>query len=619
MIGHVSNIFKSLKNNVRESTWRMNRRFSSRIRITTRIFDIITFISAIFFITSFIIFIGFEHNSGDMLLLVSVVRGTQIVFIANVLYNLLFNKGNTFRGAKFLSWIINFFVLLSVIPWLLRIGSGHMILTATGTRVVFYVIITILLIYSFIELSYGVMSLLSRRTNPALILSASFIIFIVVGAFMLKLPRCSYYPISFTDALFVSTSAVCITGLTPIDVATNLTPFGQLILAVLIQIGALGVMTFTSFFALFFTGNSSIFSQMLLSDIIYSKSMSSLIPMLLYILIITLFIEIIGALMIFISVHGMLGMSLSQEIFFSCFHAISAFCNAGFSTLPGGLSNPVLLYGNQSIYWVISLLIVLGALGFPILANFREVSIIYIRRLTHRIFHHRLKENPIHIYSVNTKIVLVTFFSLFFIGAVLFWLLERSNTIAGMSCTEQITQSVFNSVTPRSAGFTSVNPATFLNSTLLIVLFLMWIGGASQSTAGGIKVNTFAIIFLFLRSVIHGRRDVTAFGRTIANGSLRRGLAVVMISIISLALFSIILIIIEPELPPRALLFETVSALFTVGSSLGITDQLSDLSKIIISIAMFLGRVGMLSLLMGFAGKHHEQQARLPEGTIIIS
>lgn len=202
---------------------------------------------------------------------------------------------------------------------------------------------------------------------------------------------------------------------------------------------------------------------------------------------------------------------------------------------------------------------------------------------------------------------------------MLFFLFERNNTLAGFSLYDQIAQSIFNSTTPRSSGFVSVNPANFLNVTLVFVLFLMWVGGASQSTAGGIKVNTFAAILINLKAIILGHKRVTAFNRTIATTSIRRANAVVTLSILSYSLFSMAIMLLEPEMTAKSLLFEVSSAIFTVGSSLGITPMLSTASKALLICAMFLGRVGIISLLIGVTGNRQDRPVQYPTDNIIIN
>ncbi len=463
------------------------------------------------------------------------------------------------------------------------------------------------------------MHIMGKRTNPSLILSCSFLFCIFAGSFLLMMPKCTYTHIDYIDALFVSTSAVCITGLTTIDIPSTFTPLGLAILAMLIQIGGLGVMTFTSFFALFFSGNASVYSQLMVKDMIYTKSINSLLPTLLYIFLFTIVIEAIGAVFIWMSIHDVLAMSVHDQIIFSAFHSMSAFCNAGFSNLPGGMANPALMNSNQMIYIIISIIVFAGSIGFPILVNFRDVFFEYVKRGWNWLRGRQNGVKTVHIYNLNTKIALYTTSIILFISIVVFFALEQNNSLAGLSTYDKVAQSIFNSTTPRSSGFVSVNPAGFLNVTLIFVLFLMWVGGASQSTAGGIKVNTLAAVLINLKAIVLGRERVTAFNRTIAIGSIRRANAVVTISLMSFLAFAMILMLLEPKLPAKSLLFETMSALFTVGSSLGITPLLSPLSKILLTVAMFLGRVGIISLLIGVTGNKNGSPVKYPTDNLIIN
>ncbi len=564
---------------------------------------------------------GYEHSPADIQNIRRALRWIQGIFIVNVLLNIVFrNARNASRKVSWFLWVTDALVLITFLPWVYPHPANPWIPWAEQLLYSNKFLYAILTLYATLTLCHAIIQIIGKRTNPSLLLSGSFLTFIIIGSFLLMLPKCTYGGIDYIDALFVSTSAVCITGLTPIDISVTFTPLGLCVLAFLIQIGALGVMTFTSFFALFFSGNTSIYSQLMLRDIIYSKSMGTLVPTLLYILWFTLAVELVGAVAIFLSIHGTLSLSLADEITFSLFHSLSAFCNAGFSNFPGGMSNPLLLDGNISIYWIMSALIIAGSIGFPILVNFKEAIAnkisLTIRRLKQPAI---VSVSPHHLFNMNTKIVLTTFAWLFIAGTVVFLFLEYDNSLRGMSAIEKITQAVFNSATPRSAGFSSVNPAGFLNVTLVFVLFLMWIGGASQSTGGGIKVNTFAAIWLNLRAIVTGAPKVTAYHRTIATGSIRRANAVVAISIMSYVVVSLLLLWFEPRLPAKSLLFEANSALFTVGSSLGVTGSLSAKSEILLCVAMFLGRVGIISLLTGVARHRHAAGCSFPSDNIIIN
>lgn len=598
---------------------RTTHRFVLVLRRAYDVVHILSVVASLALLAAMVILLGFNLSVEEVVMLRRVVRAAQWVFLADIFVTMIAPPQSGYKRSM-VNLVVDVAVLVTLLPLLYPRPENPWIPWLDALLYSRKFLYPILVSYAIVEVSEAVMRLVGRRTNPSLLLSASFIVVIFIGTLLLMLPRCTHAGISFVDALFVSTSAVCITGLSTVDVFITFTPLGILFLALLIQIGALGVMTFTSFFAIFFSGRQSIYSQLMLKDMIYSKSMSSLVPTLLYILAFTVTLELIGAVAVFFSVNDTLGMSLSDTIVFSLFHSLSAFCNAGFSTLPGGLSNPLLLFGNISIYWVTSALVVLGGIGFPILVNIKEAAGLRLRRLWRRLTG-RVDKEPVnvHPYDMNTKIVFVTYFLLFAVTTVLFMLLEWNNSLAGMSFMEKMTQSVFNAVTPRSAGFSSVNPAGFLNVTLVVVMFMMWVGGASQSTAGGIKVNTLAAIWLNLRCIVTGREKVTAFRRTIAVWSIRRANAVVAISIFSYLIFSFTLLLLEPHMRARDLLFETLSALFTVGSSLGITAALSPASKIVLCAAMFLGRVGIISLMAGLAGRRNDPPASFPTDNLIIN
>lgn len=589
-------------------------RFAARIRLISTLLDILALLASFACFGCFASHLGFNHTVEEYKAIFRIMRYVQAIFIINILFNIIFDFRRVKRETRLLKWIIDIAVLTSLLPWAYPHPVHPWIPWLAKVLYSTVYLYTVLGLYAGFEICLWIMKCMNRRTNPALLLSGSFIVFIVIGTGLLMLPKCTYTSLSFVDSLFVSTSAVCITGLTPVDVSVTFTPLGQVILAILIQIGGLGVLTFTSFFALFYTGGTSMYSQLMVKDLIYTRSFNELLPTILYILGVTLFIEGVGAVIIYMSIHDVFPMTTQDEIGFAIFHSISAFCNAGFSTLHGGMSNPLLLYGNQWIYLAMSLIISAGSIGFPILVNCRD----YIIHKTRALFNGN-NDRVIHIWSMNTKLVLITSAGLLISGIILFYLWERDNTLAGMSPWMQFAQSVFNAVVPRSAGFSSVSPGSFMPYTLIFIMFLMWIGGASQSTAGGIKVNTFAAMLLNIRTVMTGKNRVTAFHRAISVRSMQRVHTVISVSVISVVLYSIAILMLEPELSVKDSLFEVVSAVFTVGSSLGATPHLSGASKIILCTAMFFGRIGMLSILMGFADSHRSNSFRYPSDSIIIN
>lgn len=535
---------------------------------------------------------------------------------------LLMRRGYLKSEYSILGWCVNALLMLTLIPIIVEFaGIDHSsgIIRILDNRV-FHV--TVLFLVSLIDLSDGLIRLLGRKMNPAMMLAISFMVFILIGSGLLMMPRCVLPDVhlSWIDSLFTATSAVCVTGLTTIDVASTFTYIGQSIIMILIQVGGLGVMTITSFFALFFMGNTSLYNQVLVRDMVSSKSLASLWSTLLNIFGFTAFIEMVGALTIFLNIHGTIGMDLRHELFFSVFHSVSAFCNAGFSIYRDGLSSPVLMRGHCWLYIIIALLIILGGIGYPVLVN---MKIIVMKRA--RFFwkwlcgnHYSSMSIP-NLYDLNTKVVLRTTALLIICGTLLIGFFEWNNTFYGMMPYEKIVQAFFNAVSPRTAGFISVNLANMCIQSIIIYTILMWIGGASQSTAGGVKVNAFAVAVLNIRAIIRGGTRVEFAGRELSLDSIRRANVAVFSSLFVLLAFVFAITILEPNLPLKAIVFECVSAFGTVGSSLGITSELKDASKVFIVLLMFLGRVGVVTLAQALLRQYTNQNYKLPQDNIIIS
>ncbi len=596
---------------------RLRRRFTDTADTLSRILSIIVFVASLCVVVSLLLYAGFETGSVDKRMLMRVLTGAQITFVVSIAFNLLFRFRATMRESRFVKRLADLLVLLTIVPalWPCHSETLPSVLHFLHSR---YFLFAGLGIYATAEVCYGLMQFTGKRTNPSLLLSVSFLFFIFIGSFVLMLPRCTAVQLRYIDALFMASSAVSMTGLSTVDVATTFTPLGWAVLAVLMQIGALGVLTFTSFFAMFFSGKVSIYNQLLMRDFIYSKSMSSLLPALLYILAFTTVIEVAGAVAIYLSLpEGFAGDTWSRVIF-SAFHSVSAFCNAGFTTMPRGMASPELLQGNQAIYYVMTVLILAGGIGFPNLVNFKDAAGAYLRRLRSRITG-RPVERRVHVYDINTKLVLIMTAILFTVGALAFYILEYNHAFAHLPTGRRIAQAIFCSATVRTAGFTTYGPESWLGVTLLVAMLLMWIGCASQSMGGGIKVNTFAAVILNLWSIVRGQRGVAVFGRTVSPSSIRRANAVVCISVFAILGYSCILMLLQPELPMKATMFEAFSAVTTIGMSLGITPELSDLSKIVVASAMFLGRVGIISVLCGLVGNRPDKSAMLPVDDIIIN
>ena len=537
---------------------------------------------------------------------------------------ILTKPGKRKSAFSFLGWIINGLLMLTLIPIIVeffKIDHNIGLISILGNREAH---LLILFLIAFIELSNTVITSMGRKTNPALAMAVSFMFIILAGSGLLLMPRCIQpgVHLSWIDSLFTATSAVCVTGLTTIDVPSTFTSFGQMVIIMLIQVGGLGIMTITSFFALFFMSNTSIYSQMLVRDMVSSKSLASLWSTLLNIFGFTAALELAGAVCIFLNIHGTIGLDLRHELFFSVFHSVSAFCNAGFSNYPDGMSAPELMVGGHCwLYVILSLLIILGGIGYPVLVNMKAVVTKRARLIWRWLRGRRYASLSIpNLYDLNTKIVLKTTAVLIVSGTVLIAFFEWDNTFAGMQTHEKLTQAFFNAVSPRTAGCISVNLNSMCLQSIFIYTLLMWIGGASQSTAGGVKVNAFAVAILNIRSILRGSDRVEFAGREVSTDSIRRANAAVIVSVVVLSFFVFLVTLTDPDLPLKAIVFECVSAFATVGSSLGITSQLQDASKVLLVVLMFIGRVGVVTLAQGLLKQYKNQNYyKLPQDNITIS
>lgn len=594
--------------------------------VLPRIYQVVDWFSwlacfaAVLFIASIVYRYGFTVTENVHSVLHTVSNSVWIVFLVNTALSHLFSNE---EGNKFTvwTWLLDIGLYLTLLPVVFHLpepgNAAYWIWIFFNSS---YYKGAVLLLMSFTLLSGFFVRLLGRKTNPSLILASSFFIIIIVGAGLLMLPRATYNGISWIDALFISTSATCVTGLVSVDVPSTFTMEGQIIIMLLIQIGGLGVMTITSFFAMFFMGNTSLYNQLAVGDMISTNSLNSLLSTLLYILGFTLAIEGIGMFLIWIDIHGTLGMTFYEELYFAAFHSISAFCNAGFSTLPGGMGNDMVMHNHNFLYIVLSLLIVFGGIGFPILVNMKDTIFYYFRYCFSRLFFRRRRFiKKIHLYNLNTKIVLFMTGALLLLGTIVILLFEWNHAFAGMDAADKVVHAFFNSVCPRTAGFASVGLTTLSTQTLLLMIILMMIGGGTQSTAGGVKINVFAVILVNLFAVLRGVERTYILHREISSDSVKRSNAALILYLLIVFFAIFLMTVIEPNASVMALVFECVSALSTVGSSLDLTPTLSNAGKLLIIVLMFVGRVGAFTLVSGLIRQEKKKNYKYPSDNIIIN
>ena len=474
-----------------------------------------------------------------------------------------------------------------------------------------YAAIFLVFIREFSALNVG---FYQRFFNPAQLFIASFLGLVLTGAFLLLLPRSTHAGISFIDALFTSTSAVCVTGLVVVDTGSYFTRMGQIIILILIQAGGIGIMTFTSYFSYFFRGSASYENQLMLKDMTNAEKMGEVFESLKKIILLTFAIEAFGAGFIFLSLDGQLFSSTSEQVFFSIFHTISAFCNAGFSTLPNSLYESPFRF-NYPLHLVIAVLFIIGGIGFPICFNlFRYLKHVFLRVVLKR----QINRMP-WIVHINSRIVFITTGILLLSGTALFYLFEYQNTLAEHQGIGKIVTAFFGAATPRTAGFNTVDTSALHLSTLMVIFLFMWVGASPGSTGGGIKTTAFALATLNFLSLAKGKDRMEIFRREVSEISVRRAFAVISLSLIVIGVSVFLLAVFDTEKDLLHIAFESFSAYSTVGLSLGITGTLSVKSKLVIIVTMFIGRVSMLTLLAAFLRKIQYLKYRYPSEDILIT
>ena len=444
--------------------------------------------------------------------------------------------------------------------------------------------------------------------NPAGTLLISFFMVIITGAFLLMLPAATPDAghLDFLTALFTATSAVCVTGLSIIDVATELTTVGKVILVLLIQIGGLGIMVFSFFGMLAFRRKLSIAEKLTVSYMVSEDDMSGLFKALRVIVGSTFLVEAVSAGFLYLGFSRTMGMS-AETLGFAAFHAVSAFCNAGFALFSNNLESFI---GDPIISLTISFTIILGGIGFAVMYD-------TVRKIKTETCNAFKKKKTTFFLPLNTQIVLIMTAGILFISFAAFYLLEHTHAMKDFSLREQYLGAFFQAVTLRTAGFSTVSFASLTNATLLMMIFVMFAGGASGSTAGGIKLNTVAVVFAFFRSFLKNDRTVVIKKMSIPDEQVKKAFLIFGfgLTVVSIAVF---VLTVTESLPFLPMVFETVSAFATVGLSTGITAQFTAAGKLILIFLMFIGRVGPLTILTAAGKKEGGDTVEYPYGAISI-
>ena len=454
--------------------------------------------------------------------------------------------------------------------------------------------------------------------NPAQFFILSFLSVVLVGALLLMMPNATTQPLSFVDALFTATSAVCVTGLIVVDTATYFTTFGQVIIMGLIQIGGLGILTFVTYFSYFFKGSVSYETQASISEMSYMRGMGNVVSTLKSILYVTFAIEAVAAALIYISIYDMPNMDWTERLFFSVFHAISAFCNAGFSIFSAGMYDDSLRF-NYPLQLIIAMTFIFGGMGFVIVVNVLRYMRYRAERLMYRSVDQRCDYQP-WLLNINSRITLITTGALLLVGLIGVMLFEYNNVLADhTSFLGKLITGFFTAATPRTAGFNVVDMGELAFPTIMLTIFLMWIGASPNSTGGGIKTSTFAIALLNTLSLARGQTKIEVFKRQIAEISVRRAFSIMWLSLLVIGIGVTLISYDQPDLDLIKVVFECFSAYSTVGLSLNLTSDLSDFSKVVVSVIMFVGRVSMLTIFIALLKNSRQGNYRYPTEEITIN
>ena len=437
-----------------------------------------------------------------------------------------------------------------------------------------------------------------NKSVSALIIN-SFLITIIIGTLVLMLPfSAARGSLSAEDALFTAASAVTVTGLIVKDTALDFTPFGQVVILILLQIGGLGFMTFSTFGILLMGKSFSITDKTIIENDFTSGGYKNVKDLVRKIIIMTFSMELLGAVVLYYQFTGLNG---AHRVFAALFHSISAFCNAGFSIFSGSFEDYT---GHWGINVTLIVLIICGGIGFLVL---NEIGLVI-----------RKKISRISRLSLHSKLVLITSGILISLGFLVIFIEELLNKNNHLAFGEKILSSLFQSVTARTAGFNTINLNYFSFASIFIIILLMFIGASPGSTGGGIKTSSVGIVMAYFRSRLKSREKVDIFYRNISPRNIEKAFMVIILSFFIVFISFLMLLTFESELKTDDLLFETVSAFATVGLSMGITSELSLMSKLVIIVTMFIGRVGPLTLLIALSKKETGANFKYPEEPIMI-
>lgn len=573
-------------------------------------------IASLLALTVFLYYYGFPHPPERLVLLVGITKSifgffviSYIIRVIFAIHSWIYIRNSLFEAALIVLLLID---IVSVFLFGFNALENLFLKLNIENFTPFYILFiqSYLLLLVGLEVTKVSTSITSIKLKPATTFIYSFLLLLLLGTGLLMLPEMTTKgSMPFIDALFTAVSAACVTGLAVVDTQTYFTFKGHLVILILFQLGGIGILTFATFFALFLKKGVGISHQAMIRDFMSEDSLFNAKGMLQQIVIFTLLIECIGAFLIYLSwdINTPFYDDAGEMIFQSVFHSISAFCNAGFSLMSGGL-NEDYLQNAYILHIVVGMLIIFGSLGFPALRDIFGINNIRARLAT-----------PWKKWKLSTRIAVWASFALVLFGMGAFYLLESNTEIlAGKTGFQQLVISFFQSVTTRTAGFNTVDIGALTTPTAILFIFLMFIGASSGSTGGGIKTSTFVLILLSVITTIRGKKSLELGGRSISFDLLNKAYTIFIFSATYILVGTFFLAYFEPKMAVLDLVFEQVSAFCTVGLTRGITPDLSTPSKLILISSMYVGRVGTLTLAFALASRVDSTNYRYPKAHILV-
>lgn len=567
------------------------------------------------------IYYGYPQTSESKKILINIIQAGFLIYVINYCIQFVYD----FEPLDFIkrTWFEALIMALLIAEGIHHSLTGNLLLITLFERVgvtnisgyyalfvQFYFLLVILT-----ELVVRSNVLPKFKLDPSVVFIFTFIFIALVGAALLMMPEMTTQKgsMNFLDALFTSTSATCVTGLIVVDTATFFTFKGQFVIMMLIVVGGINIISFGSFIALASKVGVTLKHHSVVENFVNKTSMFSAKSMLGRVLLWVFTIELFASILIYFSwTDAVPFRNFGDKVFFSVFHAISAFNNAGFSIFTDGLYN-IAVRDNSTLQLVIAFVIFFGSLGILTL-----IDLFSYNNILDRI------KNPWKQWQFGTKIAFYFSVVLVLVGALLFFVLEANNTLYDKTLFASIVHSFFQSVTTRTAGFNTIDLAYIGTPALFIMIFLMFIGASSGSTGGGIKTSTFALIFAAVISSIRDDKNVSLFKRTVSNELILRAFAILLFFISGILVSTLLLCISETNilLDPRfgffSLFFEVISSYSTVGLSMGITSELSTAGKLIITLSMFVGRVGALTIAFAVGKRVISNKYKYPQGYTMV-